>query len=134
MSPIFFHFSFLPSGEIIFGGRNDIVIANPAELKRNTEIPVPYITEMQVLNQPISFDVNGSPVSLKYKQNFFSIGFSAQAYTMAKDVKFRYRLNRFDEWTEGTGRRFAKLYKCSRRRLCFSTTGCLIMKEYGMKK
>jgi len=87
--PDFFHFSFLPSGEIIFGGRNDIVIANPAELKRNTEIPVPYITEMQVLNQPISFDVNGSPVSLKYKQNFFSIGFSAQAYTMAKDVKFR---------------------------------------------
>jgi len=105
--PDFFHFSFLPSGEIIFGGRNDIVIANPAELKRNTEIPVPYITEMQVLNQPISFDVNGSPVSLKYKQNFFSIGFSAQAYTMAKDVKFRYRLNRFDDWTEASGRRFA---------------------------
>ncbi len=102
----FFHFSFLPSGEIIFGGRNDIVIANPAELKRNTELPVPYITEMQVLNKPFRF-ANGSPVSLKYKQNFFSIGFSAQAYTMAKDVKFRYRLFDFDEWTEGTGRRFA---------------------------
>ena len=102
----FFHFSFLPSGEIIFGGRNDIVIANPAELKRNTELPVPYITEMQVLNKPFRF-ANGSPVNLKHKQNFFSIGFSAQAYTMAKDVKFRYRLFDFDEWTEGTGRRFA---------------------------
>src|SRR6187399_823487 len=104
--PDFFSFSFLPSGEIIFGGRNDIIIANPAELKRNTEIPVPYITEMQVLNRPFRF-VNGSPVSLKHKQNFFSIGFSAQAYTMAKDVKFRYRLYDFDEWTEVKGRRFA---------------------------
>ena len=88
----FFHFSFLPSGEIIFGGRHDIIIANPAELKRNTEIPVPYITEMQVLNKPFRFCMNGSPVSLKHKQNFFSIGFSAKAYTMAKDVRFRYRL------------------------------------------
>jgi ligand-binding sensor domain-containing protein len=103
----FFHFSFLPSGEIIFGGRNDIIIANPAELKRNTEIPVPYITEMQVLNKPLRFVMNGSPVNLRHKQNFFSIGFSAQAYTMAKDVKFRYRLYDFDEWTEVTGRRFA---------------------------
>ena len=103
----FFHFSFLPSGEIIFGGRNDIIIANPAELKRNTEIPVPYITEMQVLNKPLRFVMNGSPVNLRYKQNFFSIGFSAKAYTMAKDVKFRYRLSGFDDWTEVTGRRFA---------------------------
>jgi ligand-binding sensor domain-containing protein len=105
--PDFFSFSFLPSGEIIFGGRNDIIIANPAELKRNTEIPVPYITEMQVLNKPLRFVTNGAPVSLKYKQNFFSIGFSALAYTMAKDVKFRYRLSGFDDWTEITGRRFA---------------------------
>jgi hypothetical protein len=36
----FFHFSFLPSGEMIFGGRNEITIADPAELKRNTEIPI----------------------------------------------------------------------------------------------
>jgi hypothetical protein len=105
--PDFFSFSFLPSGEIIFGGRNDIIIANPAELKRNTEIPVPYITEMQVLNKPFRFVMNDAPVSLKYKQNFFSIGFSAQAYTMAKAVKFRYRLNGFDDWTEVAGRRFA---------------------------
>jgi len=105
--PDFFHFSFLPSGEIIFGGRNDIIIANPSELKRNTEIPVPYITEMQVLSQPFRLSVTGSPVHLKYKQNFFSIGFSAKAYTMPKDVKFRYRLNGFDEWTEAASRRFA---------------------------
>ena len=50
----YFHFSFLPSGEMVFGGRNDIIIANPEELKRNTEIPVPYIEELEVLNQPLN--------------------------------------------------------------------------------
>jgi ligand-binding sensor domain-containing protein/two-component sensor histidine kinase len=103
----FFHFSFLPSGEMIFGGRNDIIIANPAELKRNTEIPVPYIDELEVLNQPFSFDPDGSQVRLNYKQNFFLVRFSAQAYTMPKDVRFRYRLKGFDDWTEVKGRRFA---------------------------
>jgi hypothetical protein len=103
----FYHFSFLPSGEMIFGGRNNITIANPAELKRNTEIPVPYVSEIQVLNQPFNFIADKVPLRLKHKQNFFSIGFSAKAYTMAKEVKFRYRLKEFDDWTEVTGGRFA---------------------------
>src|SRR5205085_5540593 len=47
----FFHFSFLPSGEIVFGGRNDIILANPVDLKRNKEIPVPYLAAVEVLNQ-----------------------------------------------------------------------------------
>ena len=102
----FFHFSFLPSGEMIFGGRNDITIANPAELKRNTELPIPYISEIKVLNQPYNF-TNGQKLKLRYRQNFFSIGFSAIAYTMAKDVKFRYRLRGFDEWSEPANRHFA---------------------------
>ena len=103
----FFHFSFLPTGEIVFGGRTDITIADPAELRRNTEIPVPYVDELQVLNQPIDFVANGSALQLSHKQNFFSIKFSAKAFTMPKDVRFRYRLIGFDDWTEVTGRRFA---------------------------
>ncbi len=103
----YFHFSFLPSGEMIFGGRNDIIIANPSELKRNTEIPVPYIDNLEVLNRPFKFIMNGSPLALNYKQNFFSIVFSAKAFTMAKEVRFRYRLNGFDDWKESMGKRFA---------------------------
>jgi anti-sigma regulatory factor (Ser/Thr protein kinase) len=76
-------------------------------LKRNTEVPVPYIDELEVLNQPFKFTMNGSPLRLNYQQNFFSIGFSAQAFTMAKDVRLKYRLKEFDDWTEVTGRRFA---------------------------
>jgi ligand-binding sensor domain-containing protein/two-component sensor histidine kinase len=102
----FYHFSFLPSGEIIFGGRNDIIIANTTELKRNREIPVPYVDRLEVLNQPYELGM-GQPVQLNYKQNFFSFGFSAIAFTMSKDVKFRYRLKGFDDWSEPTRRRFA---------------------------
>jgi ligand-binding sensor domain-containing protein/two-component sensor histidine kinase len=102
----FYHFSFLPTGELIFGGRSDITIANPEKLKRNTEKPVPYISELQVLNQPFNF-IKGSALRLRHRQNFFSIGFSAIAYTLANDVRFRYRLKNFDDWTESTGRRFA---------------------------
>ena len=103
----FYHFSFLPSGEIVFGGRNDIILANPAELKRNKEVPVPYIDRMEVLNQPYNFIAGGPPIKLTYKQNFFSIGFSALAFTMSKDVRFRYRLKGFDDWSDATRRRFA---------------------------
>lgn len=105
--PEFFHFSFLPSGEMIFGGRTDITIADPGELKRNAEIPVPYIDELHVLNQPIDFVVNDRALRLRHKQNFFSIKYSAKAYTMPNDVRFRYRLKGFDDWIETTGGRFA---------------------------
>lgn len=103
----FFHFSFLPSGEMVFGGRNDITIADPSELKRNTEIPIPYINTFHVLNQPVDLLTGEKRIRLKYKQNFFSIGFSAKAFTMAKNIKFRYRLNDFDDWTEVNGSRMA---------------------------
>ncbi|MFZ9386388.1 MAG: two-component regulator propeller domain-containing protein [Chitinophagaceae bacterium] len=103
----FYHFSFLSTGEMLFGGKSSITIANPAELKRNQEIPEPYISEIQVQNRPYQLYVPGQSMRLKAEQNFFSIGFSARAYTMPKEVKFRYRLKGFDEWSEPTDRRFA---------------------------
>lgn len=104
----FFHFSFLPSGEMVFGGRNSITIANPATFRRNKEIPEPYITGMQVFNQPVATNfLSGPELKLASRQNSFSISFSAKAYTMPEHVKFRYRLQNFDEWTETGERRFA---------------------------
>ena len=74
-----------------------------------------------------------TPVSLKHKQNFFSIGFSAQAYTMAKDVKFRYRLYGFDDWTEVTGRRLRTIQMFPAGIMFFNYRQ-RTMKEFGMKK
>ncbi len=109
-SPDFFSFLVLPSGEMVFGGRYSIIIANPADLVRNKELPVPYITDVQVLQKPFTKDFSifgGEALSFRHSQNFFSIGFSAQAYTLAKMLRFRYRLQGFDDWTEAKDRRFA---------------------------
>ena len=103
----YFHFSFLPSGELIFGGRTDITITSPSELTRNTEIPVPFIDEVEVLNQPLTFIAGGSTLRLNHDQNFFSVRFSAKAYTLANDVKFQHRLKGFEDWSDVTQRRFA---------------------------
>jgi len=102
----FYHFSFLPTGEMLLGGRNNIVLANLNDFKRNDEIPAPYISDLQVLNQPFALPAlfNDTLLKLSHQQNFFTIGFSAQAYTLANEVRFRYRLQGFDEWKEITGR------------------------------
>jgi ligand-binding sensor domain-containing protein len=108
--PDFYQFIVTPSGELAFGGRNNIVIANPADLVRNIELPVPYITEVQVLQKPYTKGFSmfgGEKLSFNHWQNFFSIGFSAQVFTLAKKVRFRYRLQGFDDWTEAKERRFA---------------------------
>ena len=102
-NPDFFHFSFLPSGEMIFGGRNSITMANPSELRRNKELPVPYIFQVRLLDRPIESSLyDNRELSLNHQQNFFSISFSGKAYTMSQDTKFRYRLKGFDEWVETT--------------------------------
>lgn len=105
----FYHFSFLPSGEMVFGGRNDIVMANPATFKRNAELPAPYISELQILNQPVALPAlfGDTTLQLSYNRNFFSMDFSAQAYTLPNEVRFRYRLQGFDEWKEVNGRNTA---------------------------
>ncbi len=102
----FYHFSFLPSGELVLGGRNNIVLANLSAFKRNEELPAPYISELQVQNQLQSMPplFGDTVLELSHQRNFFSIVFSAQAYTLPKEVRFRYRLEGFDDWKEVMGR------------------------------
>ena len=105
----FFHFSILPSGELLFGGRNEIILADPSGLQRNRELPRPYLTEILVLNKPHPYQsmFGGSLLQLRHWENFFSVGFSAQAFTLGNEVRFRYRLSGFDDWAEAGTRRFA---------------------------
>lgn len=105
--PEFFNFSFSPTGEILFGDRYGITLANIDELKRNTEVPVPYISQLNLLNSPANTSLYANGLKLNYRQNFITIFFSAIAYTMPNGVRFRYRLQDFEDWTEVKGSRFA---------------------------
>jgi ligand-binding sensor domain-containing protein len=102
----FFHFSFLPSGELLLGGRNDITLANPGELRRNTELPVPYVVSMKVLNRAVAPEQHAA-MKLGHDENFISISFSARAHSMASGTRFRYRLSGFSDWNETVNERVA---------------------------
>lgn len=105
--PDFYHFSFLEDGEMIFGGRNGITLADISGLRRNKELPAPYISEIKVMNKSVNSSFINEGLDLRYKQNFITIFFSARAYTMANAVRFRYRLKNFDDWIEVAGVRSA---------------------------
>lgn len=106
----FFAFQFLPDGNLVFGGRNEIVIARPEDLQRNKEAPHPYLSEINVLGKPrpdTLLAARSPELRLKYWENFFSFAFSAQSFTLGEHCQFRYRLLGFDDWTEAGERRYA---------------------------
>jgi len=105
--PEFYNFSFLPSGEILFGDRTGITMADIDELQRNKELPVPYISQLNLLNRPVNASFYAKSLQLNYRQNFITIFFSAKAYTVPKGTRFRYRLKDFEDWNEVEGSQFA---------------------------
>lgn len=108
--PEFFSLVALPDGEFVLGGRNKMVFFNPQTLRRNTEQPQPYVEYIRVQGKPLPSVplIDGKPgLRLRYWENFFSIDFSARAYTLGNKSRFRYRLRDFEEWQEAGERRYA---------------------------
>ena len=93
------------------GLANGIVLIDLRELQHNTEHPVPYLSRIDVREQPLSTRVvprKLDRLELANKENFFSIEFSALAYTLSDKNTFEYRLAGFqDTWVAAGGRRFA---------------------------
>ena len=105
----FFSLEYLPQGKIVIGGRSSLYVFDPTSMKRNTEMPKPYIEEIQVKGKPLPTipQVNGKPgLQLRYWENDFAITFSAIAYTLGEKCKFRYRLKGQEDWQDARTRRF----------------------------
>ncbi len=105
-----YSFRFLDSGELVFGTRNGIILANPNDLKRNEELPKPYLSEINVMGKPLKGDTAISKkqvLDLKHWENFLSFEFSAQSFTLGNLTKFQYRLKNFDDWQDANERRHA---------------------------
>ncbi len=109
--PAFWYFDFLPSGEMVFGMRNRIAICQPSLLRKNTTLPIPYVTGINIREQPDGSDSvahHRRSLNLEPRENFFSLDFSALSFTMPKENQFRYRLKNFDEsWIDARDRRTA---------------------------
>jgi ligand-binding sensor domain-containing protein/HAMP domain-containing protein len=116
----------LSDGTLAIGEPDKITFVNSATLRTNDELPEPYITEFRVQEKAYPYNpalkdceekrcppetvANAEalcPLRLRHWENFFSFAFSAKAFTLGKQVRFRYRLLGFqNEWAEAGERRF----------------------------
>ena len=100
------HFSmqFMEDGMLVFGMRNELIIADPASLQRNRKLPEPYITEILVGGEKIDKDTVAHRIEclrLKPRENYLSIGFSTFGRTLGEYNSIQYRLSPLQErWVD----------------------------------
>ena len=98
------------SGQLLFGGDNGIIKVDPLQVnKQQYHIQPIYFTELNINNKFI--DYNSTPKStneldaslskasrlrLSYKDNSFTLYFSAQEYASPQKVNYSYRLTGYD--------------------------------------
>lgn len=104
------------NGELLFGGVNGVNIFNPVKIKADTTAPNLVIDEFTLFNtvirpgeehqgnQILSQSINKtSSITLKYFQNTFTFSFAGIHYINAKQNKYLYKLEGFDnDWITAT--------------------------------
>ena len=101
----------LSDGKLAVGREKSIALFHPDSLLTNAELPQPYISSFSIFDN--NYPIFQGPFYklrsfLSYKENFFSMEFSAIGYNLPERTQFRYMLEGFDEkWQDGTKRRFA---------------------------
>lgn len=72
----------LPDGQLAFGTTSDFVLFNPNDLTVNSIPPEVVITDISVLNRPVSVDsLRQVPkINFSHDQNFITVGFSGLSY------------------------------------------------------
>lgn len=106
----------LPTGELLFGGKNGFNLFHPDSIKVNTGKPRVYITDFKIFNKPVRIGqhevlkkniTHTEEIQLTYLQNIFSFEFSALNYCQPEKNQYRYKMEGFDDgWVEaGTERK-----------------------------
>lgn len=106
------------TGEMFFGGVNGFNTFHPDSIKDNNFVPPIVFTDFQVFNKSIASTCKNSPISkyinmveevqLSYKQNVFSIKFSALNYIAPAKNRYQYKLEGFDKtWNDAGAKRSA---------------------------
>ncbi|WP_170110212.1 sensor histidine kinase [Flavilitoribacter nigricans] len=99
----YYGFRILPDDKMYIGSWVSLLETDAGRLRKNDELPIPYLSSISIRNETETepYPLFGrKPLELKHHQNFFTLYYSAQAYTLGQDVNFRYRLRGFDEWKE----------------------------------
>lgn len=92
-------------GELWFHGEKGIIVVDPAHLKVNGTVPETRMEEIVVNRQPVPLSAN---MNLEAGKNEFEFYYTGLSMTAPEKMRFRYKLEGFDEeWIDAGDRRSA---------------------------
>lgn len=109
-------------GTMFFGGMKGVNYFHPDSIKDITHVPRVAITDLKIFNNSVKTGVwnddrvilkkaihETNEVRLSYRENIFSIEFSALSYYLPEKIRYAYKLEGVDkEWVDvSSSRRFA---------------------------
>ena len=86
-------------GRIWFGGINGMNMIDTGGIATSSIIPVPLLTSIRVMNNPLSSDSAVSylhNIHLSYKNNFLSFEFQCPDYVHSDNINYRYKMTGID--------------------------------------
>lgn len=93
-------FAKLSDGSLAFGGINGFNVFYPNQINRNEYVPPVIITDFQLFNESVEFDVPVAEIErieLAHDDSVFSISFAAMDFTAPSENRYRYKLEGFDK-------------------------------------
>ncbi len=98
-------------GDFYFGGLNGLNRFKPESIKESSFLPKIALTKFKVFDREIPLSVDGKnneKITLSYRDNYFSLEYSALDYMSPEKTKYAYKLEGFDnDWIYADTRRFA---------------------------
>jgi signal transduction histidine kinase/ligand-binding sensor domain-containing protein len=89
------------------GAVNTFIVFEPSKIARIADEPDIFLTDFQIFNTSYSHYLHQKAIHLDYKQNYFSIEFSAPDYS-GDNVVYSYQLEGLDKnWIQAGKRNFA---------------------------
>jgi hypothetical protein len=96
-----------PGGILYTAGKNYFIEFDPARIVAAKTEPVVHFTGLEIFNQSYSNLLSKKKISLKYKQNYFTVEFAAPDFATGTPVQYAYKLEGFNtDWVETGTRNF----------------------------
>lgn len=117
-------------GQLLFGGMNGFNLIDPRKAPKETSVPLPILSGLDLMGEPVSVSAGGiltkplniaGSIRLPFEPNLrFGIRFGALDYGSDAGVQFRYRLEGAeDEWVQAGAGRSAGYFGLKPRRYVF---------------
>ncbi len=95
------------AGTMYVSGDNYFISFHPDSIRGRQPLPKVYFTNFSIFSNSFSHLLYRQPITLSYKQNYFTIEFAAPDYASASEVSYSYRLEGFDnDWIDLGARNF----------------------------